>query len=174
MKKFSKEVYADKDAYYMSCPEPVGKHIAGNLKEFNSCVELCSAIGLLSVQLAKVIDKVYAVEIDKKRVENAVKNDYHKFIPIDEDLKGKYYGIGGGYKGVLFIVDYEACLAFRRKAQRRIPIKEKFREQILEDIKTSASDSKPELVKFYAWQVTQVENKRSAPDKIKVIEKYLK
>jgi len=72
--KFSKQVYGDVDAFYMSCPEVVGKHIANRLKNFNSCVELCSAIGLLSVQLAKVMDKVCAIEINKERIKNAVKN----------------------------------------------------------------------------------------------------
>ncbi|MDD5192045.1 MAG: hypothetical protein PHH54_01600 [Candidatus Nanoarchaeia archaeon] len=105
---------------------------------------------------------------------DTIKKDYHKFIPTDEDLRTKYAGIGGNYRGILFIEDYEACLDFRRKVQRKIPKSTRLRKQILEDIKISASNTKEELVKFYAWQVTQQENGRSAPDKIKTIEKYLK
>lgn len=104
----------------------------------------------------------------------AVKRDYHEFIPTDEALKTKYAGIGIKYRGALFIEDYENCLAFRRKVQRRLPKNIKLRAQILEDIKSSASDSKEDLVKFYAWQVTQeADVGRSAPDKIKTLDKYL-
>jgi len=104
----------------------------------------------------------------------ALKKDYHDFIPTEEDLKGKYSGIGIKYRGVLLTEDYEKCLDFRKKVQRKLPKKTKFRAQILEDIKTSASDSKEDLVKFYAWQVTQEDDGKSAPDKIKTLNKYLK
>ncbi len=72
--KFTKEILADKDAYYMSCPEIVGKHIASQLRQFKNCVELCCAVGMLSIQLTKIMEKVYAIDIDGKRIESAKKN----------------------------------------------------------------------------------------------------
>jgi len=72
--KFSKEIKADKDAYYMSCPEIVAKHIASQLSGFKTCVELCCAVGMLSVQLAKVMDKVYGIDINKEYLKDAEHN----------------------------------------------------------------------------------------------------
>ena len=60
--RYSKEIKADRDAYYLSCPEVVAKHIASNLSKFNTAVELCCCVGMLSIQLAKVMDKVYAID----------------------------------------------------------------------------------------------------------------
>ena len=96
--KFSQEILADKDAYYMSCPEIVGKHLAKKLLEFNSCVELCCAVGALSIQLAQRIRKVFAVDINPSRIINARANanlygvDNIKFIEgdvLDENLLKK-------------------------------------------------------------------------------------
>ncbi len=72
--KFSRKIFADRDAYYMSVPEVAGRHIAKRLSGFSSAVDLCCAVGMLSIQLAKEIDKVYGVDIDEKRIESARKN----------------------------------------------------------------------------------------------------
>jgi hypothetical protein len=72
--KFSKPVYGDTDAIYMSCPEAVGKHIAQKLSGYMSCVEICSAVGLLAVQLAKTIPKVTTIEVDPGCVAAAKRN----------------------------------------------------------------------------------------------------
>jgi len=72
--KFSRKIKADKDAFYMSCPEVVAEHIANQLISFKTAVELCSAVGMLTVQLAKAINKVYAVDISKKRTKQAQYN----------------------------------------------------------------------------------------------------
>jgi len=82
--KFSKKVRADTDAYYMSCPEVIGRHIASQLSRFDSCVELCSAAGLLTVQLARIMKKVYAVEIDAQRVKDAIYNA--KLYGVDDKI----------------------------------------------------------------------------------------
>lgn len=73
-KKFSKAIKADEDAYYMSCPEEVSKHIANKLSNFNSAVELCCAVGITSIQVAKKINKVIGIDIDEKRIKNAKEN----------------------------------------------------------------------------------------------------
>jgi 16S rRNA A1518/A1519 N6-dimethyltransferase RsmA/KsgA/DIM1 with predicted DNA glycosylase/AP lyase activity len=72
--KFSKNIFADEDAYYMSCPEVIGQHIASQLARFSSAVELCCAVGMLAVQLAQKMDKVTAVDIDQNRINDAKKN----------------------------------------------------------------------------------------------------
>lgn len=72
--KFSKQIFADPECFYVSCPETIGEHIARKLSRFRTCVELCCAVGMLLVQLAKVMDKVYAVDIDRQRIEFAKKN----------------------------------------------------------------------------------------------------
>lgn len=73
-KKFSKEIQADSDAFYMSVPEVVAKHIALQLKNYKSAVELCCAVGMMAVQLAKYIPKVTGVDIDEKRIGDAEYN----------------------------------------------------------------------------------------------------
>lgn len=72
--KFSKNIEADEEIYYMSCPEAVAKHITNKLSKFNSCVELCCGVGVLSIQLAKKLKKVYAVDISNQRIKSAKKN----------------------------------------------------------------------------------------------------
>lgn len=73
-KKFSKTIFADDDAYYMSCPEVVGRHIASQLSDFDSVVELCCAVGITVIQLAKNINKVIAIDINQDRISDAKKN----------------------------------------------------------------------------------------------------
>ena len=74
MEKFSKQIKGDSDAIYMSCPEIAAKHIASQLHGFCSAAELCCAVGVLSIQLAKVMGRVCAVDIDSKRIEDARQN----------------------------------------------------------------------------------------------------
>jgi tRNA1(Val) A37 N6-methylase TrmN6 len=72
--KFSKDIFSDKDAFYMSTPEIVAEYIANQLAKYKTSVELCCGVGMLSVQLAKKMDKVIAIDINKERIENAKKN----------------------------------------------------------------------------------------------------
>lgn len=72
--KFSKNIFADQDAYYMSCPEIVGAHLADQLSEYKSVVELCCAVGVTAIQLAQRIEKVIAVDLNENRIKNAKKN----------------------------------------------------------------------------------------------------
>ena len=62
MKKFSKNIKYDEDAYYMSCPEFIADYIANLLKGYKCAVELCSAIGITACALAKNIEKVYGIK----------------------------------------------------------------------------------------------------------------
>lgn len=73
-KKFSRDIQADPDAFYMSIPEVAAKHIAKQLKGYKSVVELCCAVGMMCVQLAQYIPKVTGVDIDKKRIKAARHN----------------------------------------------------------------------------------------------------
>jgi predicted RNA methylase len=72
--KFTKKIFTDEDGYYMSCPEEVGKHISNKLSKYKSAVDLCCAVGMLCVQLAKKINKVYGVDINPNRLSDARKN----------------------------------------------------------------------------------------------------
>lgn len=72
--KFSKDIRADDDAFYMSNPEISGKYLAQKLSIYKSAVELCSAVGMTCICLAEVMDKVYGVELDERRVEDAKYN----------------------------------------------------------------------------------------------------
>jgi tRNA1(Val) A37 N6-methylase TrmN6 len=73
-RKFSQPIRADKDAYYMSVPEVAAKHVALQLQSYQSAVELCSAVGMMCVQIAKYIPKVVGIENDPIRVRDATYN----------------------------------------------------------------------------------------------------
>lgn len=95
-KKFSLDIHADEDAFYMSNPEISGNYLANKLSNYSSAVELCSAVGMTCIALAKKMDKVYGVEREESRIEDAKYNahlygvDEHvEFIQgdvLDEDL----------------------------------------------------------------------------------------
>jgi trimethylguanosine synthase len=72
--KFSKDIFADKDAFYMSCPERIAKYLANQLRCFETSVELCTAVGVTAIQLAFVMKKVIAVDKNAKRIADAIKN----------------------------------------------------------------------------------------------------
>ncbi|MFA5925631.1 MAG: methyltransferase domain-containing protein [Parcubacteria group bacterium] len=72
--KFSKKIFSDEDAFHMSTPEIIGEHISNQLAHYKTCAELCCAVGMLSVQLAKRMDKVFAIDIDEKRISDSRKN----------------------------------------------------------------------------------------------------
>ncbi|NTW22180.1 methyltransferase domain-containing protein [Candidatus Falkowbacteria bacterium] len=72
--KFLKAIQADEDAYYMSCPEVVGEHIANQLSRFNSAVELCCAVGMAVIPLARRMEKVIGVDISPDRIKDAKYN----------------------------------------------------------------------------------------------------
>lgn len=72
--KFSKEIRADEDAFYMSNPEISAKYLSSKLSNYKSAVELCSAVGMTCICLAEKMDKVYGIELDAKRIEDAKYN----------------------------------------------------------------------------------------------------
>ncbi len=78
-----------------------------------------------------------------------IRGDYRAFVPSTEERAGKYAGIGSAYAGVLFREDFEECLAFYDQARAKIPSRLGVRDTILRDIKSSASSSAEELLRFY-------------------------
>ena len=72
--KFSKKVFCDKGSYLISCPEQVAVYLASLLKRYKSAVELCSGVGITVLALAKSMNKVYGIEIDRKRLEMSIHN----------------------------------------------------------------------------------------------------
>jgi len=72
--KYSQPIRADKDGFYMGCPEEVGIRLASQLKGHKRAVELCCGIGALSIQLAKEIPYVVGIDMNKDRIKNARHN----------------------------------------------------------------------------------------------------
>ncbi len=72
--KFSKEIYGDADGIYMSCPEVISKHLAEKLAKYKTGVELCCALGITVIQLAKKLEYVYGIDMDTERIISAKKN----------------------------------------------------------------------------------------------------
>ena len=72
--KFSKEIYGDADGIYMSCPEVISKHLAEKLAKYKTGVELCCALGITVIQLAKKLVYVYGIDMDTDRIISAKKN----------------------------------------------------------------------------------------------------
>lgn len=102
--------------------------------------------------------------------------DYRKFIPNQEELNSTYAGVGTKYEGVLLREHLDSCLAYHQKAMEQIPKGTKYRLQILEDIKASASSSYWDLVGFYERQVIEINDraqKRKAVEKLEKIKPYL-
>ena len=89
-KKFSQKIYGDEDGIYMSCPEIISQHLAQKLVGYKTGVELCCAIGMTVIQLAKKMDYVYGIDMNENRIHAAIKNallyeveDKTKFIVGD-------------------------------------------------------------------------------------------
>ena len=72
--KFSKEIYGDTDGIYMSCAEVISEHLAKKLAKYKTGVELCCALGMTVIQLAKKLEYVYGIDMDKERIVSAKKN----------------------------------------------------------------------------------------------------
>lgn len=58
----------------MSCPEVISEHLVKKLTKYKTSVELCCALGMTAIELAKKLDYVYGIDIDKERIVSAKKN----------------------------------------------------------------------------------------------------
>lgn len=72
--KFSKTIQGDEDALFMSVQEVAAVHIGERIKNYQACVELCTAVGALAINIARFVPKVIGVDIDPKRIEDARQN----------------------------------------------------------------------------------------------------
>jgi len=72
--KISKPIEINPEAKKISTPEPIAHHIAKQLRKFNNAVELCCGVGTISIQLAKIIPKVYGIDINNKKIISAKNN----------------------------------------------------------------------------------------------------
>jgi predicted RNA methylase len=72
--KFSKDIFADAEEYYVSCAELVARHLAKRLSPFNSVADICCMVGATTIQLAKKIPVVYGIDIDGERIKKAKAN----------------------------------------------------------------------------------------------------
>ncbi len=80
----------------------------------------------------------------------AVRNKIDQYIPSNEELQTKYAGIGTQNKSIYLRLHYDTCLAFYENVNSQMPKRAKYRNQILDDIKASASSDKDELLSFYS------------------------
>jgi trimethylguanosine synthase len=72
--KFSKTIQGDDDALFMSVQEVAALHVAERLKKYQTCVELCTAVGAMAINIARYIPHVIGVDLDPQRIEDAKKN----------------------------------------------------------------------------------------------------
>jgi len=101
----------------------------------------------------------------------AIVEDYRRNIPTQQELTGKYAGVGTQYEGILTRNDYEGCLSFHNYAERTLPAGRAYRQQILADIKASASENLDELKTYYE---TVGEKDGKAEYKLKLVEELLR
>ncbi len=85
MAKFSKDIRADEDICHMSCPEVVAKHMAKKLSNFPTAVEFCCGVGMTIVQLARTMDKVHGVDINKRYIKDTAHNA--KLYGVEDKLE---------------------------------------------------------------------------------------
>jgi trimethylguanosine synthase len=72
--KFSKTIQGDDDALFMSVQEVAALHVAARLKKNKICVELCTAVGAMAVNVARYIPRVIGIDLDPQRIADAKKN----------------------------------------------------------------------------------------------------
>lgn len=84
--KFSKEIYGDADGIYMSCPEVISEHLAEKLSKYKTGVELCCALGMTVIQLAKKLEYVYGIDMDTERIISAKKMHNYMVFRIKQNL----------------------------------------------------------------------------------------
>ena len=99
---------------------------------------------------------------------DAIKKDYRDNVPTREELETAYSGIGSDYNGVLLKPDLDRCIKYHGKAKSKIPSRAKFRGEILDDIKASASATKKDITSFY-----KISSEDNASNKLKAVQKYL-
>ncbi len=74
MDKFSKPLQGDNEALSMSIPEVAAIHIAERLRQYRTCVELCTAVGAMAIHIARVMPMVYGIDINPRRIKDAKHN----------------------------------------------------------------------------------------------------
>ncbi|MFH1589573.1 MAG: hypothetical protein ABIB43_03335 [archaeon] len=112
----------------------------------------------------KAVSKL--VELANKGTKLVV-NDYRKLVPTADEIMTKYAGIGTQHKGMLFREHYDSCLDFHDKAKSKIPNALGIRNEILNDIKASASGKLAEMHNFYMEQETP-----EAQEKLNILKQY--
>lgn len=80
---------------------------------------------------------------------DGVIRDYRSYVPTREELETSYAGIGTAYDGILLREDFESCLKFLGQVEKKLPLGRQYRNQILVDVKASASANIKELLAFY-------------------------
>jgi hypothetical protein len=94
----------------------------------------------------KLVSKLKKAAIGTR---GSIVESYRREIPSQSELANRYAGIGSEYGGILTRSDYEGCLAFHAYAERSLPSGMRYRNQILADIKATASENLTELIENY-------------------------
>ena len=118
-------------------------------KEKEGLEETAKRFGEVATRAGKIILNTIKRNIESIFEEEGVEN-YESRVPTEEELQTKYQGIGTIYEGKLQKTHYEACLSFLNSGKQKIPAGTRFRDEILNDLKTSASRNASELIDYYA------------------------
>ncbi len=110
---------------------------------------------------------------------HAIREDYERFIPSEEELMGKYKGIGTLNREIMFRDQYEACLVLCLQMRTSIPKRTKYRAQLLKDARSYGSEKAVDLRDIYLMQQTNdLINQRTirtgVQEKMRILEKYFK
>jgi len=176
------------DGGYIAVARKIGRDISEVVKkEYNSLEEQICTDGELDEKKLKSFlkNKKNSIELcgrkayDKlstlvdKGVDSA-RRSYREFVPSQEELAGKYAGIGARTSGILLRDEYEACLNFSKKAEKAIPSRTRYKNQILQDIQDSASGNFEELRRFYFKGLEQVPSGHYNTEKLRILSNYVK
>jgi len=103
---------------------------------------------------------------------SSAERNFRVYVPTKEELNTKYAGIGTEYSGALFRKHYEACSCFHETAGYAIGKNSRYRTELLNDIKASASSTKEEIINFLLKKATKDSiNRKAWLTKAKLAEK---
>lgn len=103
---------------------------------------------------------------------SSAKRNLEVYIPTKKEKDTIYAGIGTEYSGALFRQHYEACACFHETAGYAIGKNAKYREELLNDIKASASSNKDEIISFLLKKAAKDSvNRKVLLAKVKLAEK---
>ncbi|MFH1606099.1 MAG: hypothetical protein ABIC91_02030 [Nanoarchaeota archaeon] len=121
----------------------LGETAANKAKEIHKSVQEKGGYGAVVSQTAVKISET------AKKTYKKVQDELNKIYPTSEELKNDFANIGTKYDKTLTRERIEDCIKFYNTTEKQIPQDIDLKEEILTDIKKSASTNKIELMVFY-------------------------